>query len=64
MTTAGENTEAIVVVILTHNQARGHSKGSSHSAAEEYLMEKHKQKVVNAYITANAIHASTRNIQE
>ena len=33
------------------------------SGAEEYPREKHTQpKVVHAYITADAIHASTRNI--
>ena len=49
--------------INSHNQVRGHRTGSSHSGAEEYPREKHKQsKVVHAYITADAIHASTRNI--
>ena len=47
----------------SHNQVRGHRTGSSHSGAEEYPREKHTQpKVVHAYITADAIHASTRNI--
>ena len=47
----------------SHNQVRGHRTGSSHSGAEENPREKHKQpKVVHAYITADAIHASTRNI--
>ena len=42
---------------------RGHGTGSSHSGAEEYPREKHEQpKVVHVYITADAIHASTRNI--
>ena len=49
--------------INSHNQVRGHRTGSSHSGAEEYPTEKHKQpKVAHAYITADAIHASTRNI--
>ena len=49
--------------INSHNQVRGHRKGSSYSGAAEYPREKHKQpKVVHAYITADAIHASTRNI--
>ena len=49
--------------INSHNQVRGHRTGSSHSGAEEYPREKHTQpKVVRAYITADAIHASTRNI--
>ena len=49
--------------INSHNQVRGHRAGSSHSGAEEYPREKHTHpKVVNAYITADAIHASTRNI--
>ena len=49
--------------INSHNQVRGHRTGSSHSGAEEYPREKHTQpKVVHAYITAHAIHASTRNI--
>ena len=49
--------------INSHNQVRGHRTGSSHSGAEGYPREKHTQpKVVNAYITAGAIHASTRNI--
>ena len=50
--------------INSHNQVRGHRTGSSHSGAEEYPREKHtKTKVVHAYITADAIHASTRNIR-
>ena len=49
--------------INSHNQVRGHRTGSSHSGAEEYPSEKHKQpRVVHAYITADAIHASTRNM--
>ena len=49
--------------INSHNQVRGHRTGSSHSGAEEYPREKHTQpKVVHAYITADAIHASPRNI--
>ena len=49
--------------INSHDQVRGHRTGSSHSGAEEYPREKHKQpKVVHAYITADAIHASTRHI--
>ena len=58
----------IVVVVCccphinSHNQVRGHRIGSSHSGAEEYPREKHKPKVVHAYITADAIHVSTRNI--
>ena len=32
------------------------------TGAEEYPREKHKPKVVHAYIIADAIHASTRNI--
>ena len=45
--------------INSHNQVRGHRTGSSHSGAEEYPREKHTQpKVVHAYITADAIHAS------
>ena len=49
--------------INSHNQVRGHRTGSSHSGAEEYPREKNTQpKVVHAYITADAIHASTRNI--
>ena len=49
--------------INSHNQVRGHKTGSSHSGAEDYPREKHTQpKVVHAYITADAIHASTRNI--
>ena len=32
----------------------------THSGAEEYPREKHKPKVVHAYITANSIHASGR----
>ena len=49
--------------INSHNQVRGHRTGSSHSGAEENPREKHTQpKVVHAYITADAIHASTRNI--
>ena len=56
----------VVVVVLTfnsHNQVRGHKTGSSHSGAEEYPRKKHTQpKVVHAYITADAIHASTRNV--
>ena len=57
----------VVVVVLTsthsHNQVRGHRTGSRHSGAEEYPTKKHKQpKVVHAYVTADAIHASTRNI--
>ena len=51
--------------INSHNQVRGHRTGSSHSGAEEYPREKHKQpKVVHAYITADVIHASTRNIKK
>ena len=47
--------------INSHNQVRGHRTGSSHSGAEAYPREKHTQpKVVHAYITADAIHASTR----
>ena len=47
----------------SHNQARGHRTGSSHSRAEEYPSENHKQpKMVHAYITADAVHASTRNM--
>ena len=48
----------------SHNQVvRGHRTGPSHSGAEEYPREKHKHpKVVDAYITADAMHASTRNI--
>ena len=48
--------------INSHSQVRGHRTGSSRSGAEEYPREKHKPKVVHAYITADAIHASTRNI--
>ena len=50
--------------INSHNQVRGHRTGSSHSGAEEYPREKTqtKPKVVHAYITADVIHASTRNI--
>ena len=49
--------------INSHNQVRGHRTGSSHSGAEEYPRENHTQpKVVHTYITADAIHASTRNI--
>ena len=48
--------------INSHNRVRGHRTGSSHSGAEEYPREKHKPRVVHAYITADAIHASTRNI--
>ena len=29
----------VVVVVLTYNQVRGHSTGSSHSGAEEYPRE-------------------------
>ena len=67
----------VVVVIrcnmlLSHNQVRGHSTGSSHSGVEEYPREKkHKQdkkKVVSQhrtwYIIADAIHASARKIQK
>ena len=49
--------------INSHNQVRGHRTGSSHSGAEEYPRENtSKSKVVHTYITADAIHASTRNI--
>ena len=51
----------IVVVLNSHNQVRGRRTGSSHSGAEEYPMEKHKQpEMVHAYTTADAINASTR----
>ena len=50
--------------INSHNQVRGYRTGSSHSGAEEYPREKHKQaKVVHAYTADDAIHASTRNIR-
>ena len=51
--------------INSRNQVRGHRTVSSHSGAEEYPREKHKQpKVVHAYIyiTADVNHALTRNI--
>ena len=42
--------------INSHNQVRGHRIGSTHSGAQEYPREKHKQsKVLHAYITADAI---------
>ena len=47
--------------INSHNHVRGHRTGSSLSGAEEYPREKHKQ-THTRYITADAIHASTRNI--
>ena len=46
----------------SHNQVRGHRTDSSHSGAEEYPRGKTQTKVVHAYFTADAIHASTRNI--
>ena len=48
----------------SHNQVRGHRAGSSHSGAEEYPREKTQTKsnVVHAYITADAFHASARNM--
>ena len=50
--------------INSRNQIRGHRTGFSHSGAEEYPREKHIQpKMVHAYTTADAIHASTRNIR-
>ena len=51
----------VVVVVLIY-QVRGHRTGSSHSGAEEYPREKHtnKPKVMHAYVTADAIHASTK----
>ena len=53
----------LMLLLFSHNQVRGHRTGSSHFGAEEYPREKHKQpKVVHAYITADAIHASTRSI--
>ena len=50
--------------INSHNQVRGHRTGSSHSGTEEYPQQKNtnKPKVVHAHITADAIHASARNI--
>ena len=50
--------------VNSHNQLCGHRTGSSHSGAEEYPREKNtnKPKVVHAYITADAFHASARNI--
>ena len=51
--------------INSHNEVRGHRTGSSHSGAEEYPGEEHKQPtMVHAYITFDAIHASTRNISK
>ena len=51
--------------INSHNQVRGHKTGSSHSGGEKYPSGKHKQpKVVHAYIAADAIHASTRNVKK
>ena len=51
--------------INSHNQVRGYRTGSSHSGALELRNtpgKKHKPKMVHAYVTADAIHASTRNI--
>ena len=59
----------VVVVVLTLtriiNSVVTGQAPTSHSGAEEYPREKHKQPNVvryHAYITAYAIHASTRNI--
>ena len=53
------------VVVSHNNQVRVHRRGSSHSGADEYPRgKKHKPKVVQAYITADAIHAYARNIQK
>ena len=50
----------------SHNQVRGHRTGSSHSGAEEYEYPREKTqakaKIVHAYITAAAMHASARTI--
>ena len=53
-----------ILTLNSHNKVRGHRTDSSHSGAEEYPREKHinKPKVVHAYVTADAIHASTRNM--
>ena len=58
-----------LLLLFSHNQVlRGHRTGFSHSVWMEVRntrREKHKRpKVVHAYITADAIHASTRNLQE
>ena len=49
--------------INSHNQVRGHKTCSSHSGVEEYPRETNtsKPKVVQAYITAETIHASAKN---
>ena len=55
------NMIVVVVVVVfhinSHNQVRGNRTGSSHS--EKYPKEK-TQTNKHAYITADAIHASTR----
>ena len=53
--------------INSHDQVRGHRTGSTHSGAEEYPREQHKQTKGGTridYITADAIHACTRNIMK
>ena len=62
-TTYSENILLCCCSHINSQNVRGRRTGSSHSGAEEYPREKHTQpKVVHAYITADAIHASTRNI--
>ena len=61
----GQETGNISVVVVVFTLTRIiKSVVTGQAPAEEYPREKHKQpKVVHAYITADAIHASTRNIK-
>ena len=53
----------VVVVVFTLTRMYIHRTGSSQSVAGEYPKgNTNKPKVVHAYITADAIHASTKNI--
>ena len=49
--------------IISHTQVCGHRTGSSHSRGEEYPRENDGQpEVVRAYITADSVDSSTKNI--